>query len=74
MLFNSFLVNIIVLLWFSFLFLDVFNNFFMSPIEIENARLKPALPNQTDAPITVINDAIKILSLVAYKTIKDFLK
>ena len=57
-----------------FLFIDVSNNFFMIPIEIENARLKAALPNQTDAPITVTNDAIEILSLVAYKTIKDFLK
>ena len=61
-------------LCFFFLFRVVFNNFFTIPVDIENARLKLALPIPTSAPIKVANDAIEILPLVADKTIKDLSK
>ena len=44
------------------------------PVDIENARLKLALDIPTGAPITVTNDAIETLPLVANKTIKDLSK
>ena len=40
----------------------------MIPVEIENARLKLALTIPTGAPITVANDAIKMLPVVTDKT------
>ena len=61
MLFNLLLANITILLCFFFLFLGVFNSFFINPVEIENARLKLALIIPTGAPITLANDAIEIL-------------
>ena len=61
MLFNLLQANIIVLLCFFFLFLAVFNSFFMIPIKIENARLKLALTIPIGAAITVANDAIEML-------------
>ena len=61
MLFNLLQANIIVLLCFFFLFLVVFNSFFMIPIKIENARLKLALTIPIGAAITVANDAIEML-------------
>ena len=69
MLFNLLLANITVLLCFFFLFLVVFNSFFTSSVEIENARLKLALAIPTSVSITVANGAIEILPLVADKTI-----
>ena len=74
MLFNFLLANITILLCFFFLSLVVFNNFFTIPVEIENARLKLALAIPTGAPITVANDAIEMLLLVADNTIKDLSK
>ena len=68
MLFNLLLDNITILLCFLFLFHVVFNNFFTVPVEIENARLKLALAIPTGTPITVANDAIEMLPLVANKT------
>ena len=44
------------------------------PVDIENARLTLALDIPTGAPITVTNDAIETLPLVANKTIKDLSK
>ena len=44
------------------------------PVEIEIARLKLALTILTGAPITVANEAIEMLPLVADKTIKDLSK
>ena len=40
------------------------------PVGIENARLKFALAIPTGAPVTVVNDAIEMLPLVADKPIK----
>ena len=40
-------------------------------VEIENAILKIALAISADAPITVANDAIKMLPVVTDKTIID---
>ena len=74
MLFNLFLVNITILLIFFFLFRVVFNNFFTILVEIENARLKLALGIPTGAPITVANDVIEKIILVADKTINDLSK
>ena len=39
----------------------------MIPVEIENARLKLALTIPTGAPITVANDATKMLPIVIDK-------
>ena len=59
------LANITILLCFIFLFLVVLNNFFISPLDNENARLRPALAFPTGVPITVANDAIEMLLFVA---------
>ena len=71
MLFNLFLANITILLCFFFLFLVVFNGFFIIPVEIENVRVKLALTIPTDAKITVANDAIETLLVVIDKTVND---
>ena len=52
MLFNLLIDKIKILLCFFFLFLVVFNSFFINLVEIENARLKLALTIPTGAPIT----------------------
>ena len=62
MVFNLLLASITISLYFFFLFLVVFNSFFMIPIEIENAKLKLALTIPTGASMTVANDAIELLS------------
>ena len=54
-----------------FIFLVVFNIFFTSPVDNENARLRLALAIATGVPITVANDAIEMLPLVADKTVKN---
>ena len=54
--------------------LVVFNNFFTILMDIENARVKLALAIPTGAAITVADDAIAMLPLVADKTIKDLSK
>ena len=61
MLFNLLLANITILLCFAFLFLVVFDNFFIIPVDIKNARLTLALIIPTGAPITVANDEIEML-------------
>ena len=65
-LFSLLLVKITILLCFFFLFLVVFNNFSTSPVDNENARLRLALAITAGAPITVANDAIEMLPLVAF--------
>ena len=69
MLFNLLLASITTLLCFFFLFLVVFNSFFTVHLKIENERPKRALTIPTGAPITVANDAIETLPVVADKTI-----
>ena len=44
------------------------------PVDIENARLKLVLVIPTAAPVSVANDAIKMLPLVTDKRIKDVSK
>ena len=68
---NLLLANIKILLCFFFLFLVVFNNFFTSPVNNENARLRLALAIPTGVQITVPNDAIEKLPLVAKTIIKN---
>ena len=46
----------------------------MIPVVTENARLKLALAIRTGVSITVANDAIEMLQLVANKTIKKLSK
>ena len=70
-LFNLLLHNITVLLYFFFSFLAILNNFFTSPVDNENARLRVPLAIPTGAPITVANDAIEMLGLVALKTYQN---
>ena len=72
--FNFLLANITILLCFFFLFLVVFNIFFISPVDNENVTLRLALAIPSGVPITIANDAIEILPLVADKTIKDLSK
>ena len=56
-----------LLCFFFFLLRVVFNSFFTISVQIENARLKPALVISTGAPMTVENDAIEILPAVTDK-------
>ena len=51
-----------------FFFLVIFNSFFISPVEIKNARLKLALTILASAPMAVANDAIEKLLIVTDKT------
>ena len=66
--------SITILLCFYFLFLVVFNSFFIMPVEIKNARLKLALAISTGVPMTIANDAIEMLLVVTYKRINDLSK
>ena len=52
-LFNLLLANITILLYFFYIFLVVFNNFFTGPVDNENAILKIALAIPTGVPIIV---------------------
>ena len=71
MLFNLLLANVTILLCFFFSFRVFLKIFFTMPVDIENERLKLALVISTGALITVANVVIKMLSLVANKTIKN---
>ena len=51
-----------------FIFIVVFNSFFTIPLKTQNERLKLALTIPTGAPITVANDAIKMLRVITDKT------
>ena len=68
MLFSLLLANITILLRFFFLFPVVFHSFFTISLEIENVRLKLAIAIPTGAPITVENDAIKMVTVITDKT------
>ena len=57
-----------------FFYLAVFNKFFTSPVDNENVRLRLALAINTSVPITVVNDTIETLPLVANKTIRNLPK
>ena len=76
MLFNFLPANITIFLCFFFLFLVVltivFNNYLYK--SCRNRRLRFALAIPTGVPITVANDAIEMLQLVADKAIKDLSK
>ena len=61
----------LILLWFFYLFGLVFNNFFITPVVIENAKLKLTLAIPKDTPLAVANYAIDIPPLAVDKTIKD---
>ena len=54
-----------------FLYLVVFNNSFSNSVGNENVRVRLALSILTSVPITLANDAIEILPIVADKTMKD---
>ena len=54
-----------------FLLLVAFDNFFKSPVDNENVRIRLSLAIPTGVPITVANDAIEMLPFVADKTIKN---
>ena len=54
---------------FFFLFLVVFNSFFTTPVEIENARLQLALLIPTGAPITIVSDSIEMVTVATDQTI-----
>ena len=71
--FNLLLANTTILFYFFWLFCVAFNNFFYK-VDIENTRLKLVLAIPAGAPITVANDAMEMLALVADKTIKDLSK
>lgn len=58
MLINLPLASIAILLSFLFLFRVAFNNFFMIPVLIENAKLKLALAVPKGASKTVTEEAI----------------
>ena len=53
-----------------FLFLVIFNNFFITPAVKENTRLKLALDIPTGAPIILAKEIIDIPPLVADKTVR----
>ena len=74
MLFNLLLANITILLCFSFLFRIAFNICFTIPVVVKNGKLKLALTIPTGEPITVANEAIEMLPIVADKRIKDLSK
>ena len=70
MLLSLLLANIRVLSCFFFLFLVIFNNFLTIPVVKEKIKVRLALAIPTGSPITLVNEIIDILLLVALKTIK----
>ena len=72
--FNMLLASIAILLCFFFLFIVVFDNFFTSPVDNGNVRLRLALAILIGVPIAVANDAMEMLPFVADKTIKNLSK
>ena len=72
MLFNLLRASIAILLCFFFLFLVVFNSFFMIPVEIKNERLKLTLIIPIGAPMTVANDAVEMLTVVTNKRLMTY--
>ena len=74
MLVDLFLGSMTILWWFFFLFRFLYQIFFTTPGDIENAKLKLAIAIPKGALITVANDAIEMLPHVANKTNKDLSK
>ena len=70
MLFSLLLASITILLRFFFFFHVTFNNFFIIPAVKENIKVKEALANTAEIPITFLKKIILICPLVADKTIK----
>ena len=70
MLLSLLLANIRILSCFSFLFLVVFNNFFVIPTAKENTIVNPALAIPIGAPTTVASEIIHTPPVVAFKTIQ----
>ena len=70
MLLSLLLAKIRILSCFFFLFLVVFNNFFVIPVAKENNIVNPALAIPTGAPTTVAWEIIQTPPVVAFKTIK----
>ena len=64
----------IILLCFFFLFLNILNTFFITPVTRENARLKLALAVSTGTLITLVKEIMLISQLVADKTIEALSK
>ena len=59
-----------ILLCFFFLFIAIFNNFFITPVVKENIKLKLALAIPTRTTIISVKQIIDIPPLAADKTIK----
>ena len=59
---------------FLFLFLIIFDNFFIIPVVKENTRLKVVLATPTGTPITLVKEIVLILPLVTDKTIRTLSK
>ena len=74
MLFNKLLASITILLYFFFLFLIAFKNFFINRDVIENVRQQLAQIIPAGTPITVANDAIEMLSDNIDKTFNELSK
>ena len=70
MLLSLLLANIRILSCFFFLFLVVFNNFFVILVAKENNIVNPALAIPIGAPTTLAWEIIQIPPVVAFKTIK----
>ena len=70
MLFNLLLARITILLYFSFLFLVIFDIFFIIPTVKENTRLKLAFAIPAGAPIILAKEIIDIPPIVANKTLE----
>ena len=68
--FNLLLASITILLCFFFLFLVIFNNFFIIPAVKEKIKLKFALALPTGAPVILAKEIIDVLLLVANEIIK----
>ena len=69
MLFILRLAKITILLRFFFLSVVDFNSFFTIHVKIKNPRVKLALAIFTVAPLTVANNAIKVLLVILDKTV-----
>ena len=70
MLFHLLSASMAIVLCFFFLFLMIFNNFFIIPVVKENTRVKLALAIPTGTPITLAKEIMDTPTLVADKTIK----
>ena len=69
-LFNLILASITILLCFFFLFLVIFNKFFIIPVLKENTRLKLALAIPTETSITLVKKWQIFLHLLQMKQLK----